>query len=465
MRVRLGVCYNEVMEKRGAWRKVLAGLLYGVAALFFVISYFGMTTSGEDIYQGANTEPAILEDMGAAFLHNARLPDMYAWSVINFFDYQFSFGADTIFRLIDVVLGVGVLYLVTYFVLGRKLKLELSDATIFATGFLMLFLTPHGRPLYAGFSTIHNYLPIAMITLGFTTPYLRRLMGREVRERWWLAILMLVFGVGFGMSSNLTPVAFLVTWVIVLIVRLARKEKMRVWEILGVVGILIGMGISYIGGPGVSSYINSEYATTYDYVGLGEIFAAPASSIVRVAKHTIYNAGRVVLPAVILLGVVAGIRLLVSRERRKLAWLPKEKETRRLLAVLGIFIVFHVLAAVQIKAPLRILLPAYLATMIFTLIVVAEWVQGWKIGVVSGVVGALVLVVIGMRTALAIEYHEQTRAVLEKVRSSDEVVVCVSREEVRSRVLPVIYLGQDDMLADWAMPEKIYGKDVVWCGE
>ena len=39
----------------------------------------------------------------------------------------------------------------------------------------------------------------------------------------------------------------------------------------------------------------------------------------------------------------------------------------------------------------------------------------------------------------------------------------MTREEVKSRVLPVIYLGQEDMLAEWAMPAKVLGKEVVWC--
>ena len=238
--------------KRGVTRKILAGLLFGLTAVFFVVSYFAITTSGEDVYQGAGTEPAVLEDMGAAFQHNARIPDMYAWAVINFFDYQYSFGVDTVFRLADVALGVGMLYLMTYVALGRKVRLELKDAVIWALGFLMIFLTPHGRVLYAGFSAIHNYLLIVMITLGFGLWYLKRMRGEEMRWRWWQAGLMLLAGVVFGLSSNLTPVAFLITFVGVLVIRMVREKKigevlkrLRVWEILGVVGILIGMAVAY----------------------------------------------------------------------------------------------------------------------------------------------------------------------------------------------------------------------------
>lgn len=79
--------------------------------------------------------------------------------------------------------------------------------------------------------------------------------------------------------------------------------------------------------------------------------------------------------------------------------------------------------------------------------------------------GMLVLVVgvVGARTVLALEYHEKAGKVLEKIRESETSVVCVTREEVTSRTLPGIYLGQEDMIADWTLPVKIYDKEVVWC--
>ena len=325
--------------KRGVTKKILAGLLFGLTAAFFVVSYFGITTSGEDVYQGAGTEPAVLEDMGAAFQHNARIPDMYAWAVINFFDYQYSFGVDTVFRLVDVMLGMGMLYLMTYVALGRRVRLELKDAVIWALGFLMIFLTPHGRVLYAGFSAIHNYLLIAMITLGFGLWYLRRVHGEGMRWRWWQAGLMLLAGVVFGLSSNLTPVAFLITFVGVLAIRMVREKKvgevlkrLRVWEILGVVGILIGMAVAYIGGPGVSGYIDGGYATEYDYVSLGEVIRKPIESAAKLTKHVVSNGVRVVAPMVVVLVVFAGMRVVrkwLWKKQDRLVWWQIGRESCR----------------------------------------------------------------------------------------------------------------------------------------
>lgn len=459
--------------KRGVTKKVLAGLLFGLTAVFFVVSYFGITTSGEDVYQGAGTEPTVLEDMGAAFQHNARIPDMYAWAVINFFDYQYSFGIDTVFRLVDVALGMGMLYLMTYVVLGRKVRLELKDAVIWALGFLMIFLTPHGRVLYAGFSAIHNYLLIVMIALGFGLWYLKRMRGEEMRWRWWQAGLMLLAGVVFGLSSNLTPVAFLITFAGVLVIRMVREKKvrevlkrLRVWEILGVAGILIGMAVAYIGGPGVSGYIDGGYATEYDYVSLSEVVREPMRSAVKLVKHMVGNGARVIAPVVVVLAVFAVMRVVrkwLWKKDEKLVWWPVEEKKRRVLMVLVWFVVVHILVATQLSAPLRILLPAYVAGVMATMLLVREWTRGWGMEVVG--VGMLVLVVgvVGARTVLALEYHEKAGKVLEKIRESETSVVCVTREEVTSRTLPGIYLGQEDMIADWTLPVKIYDKEVVWC--
>lgn len=455
-------------------RKVLAGLLFGLVGVFFGVSYFLITTSGEDVFQGAGTAPDVLSDMGAAFLHNARLPDMYAWSVINFFDYQYSFGVDTIFRLVDVAMGIGMIYLMTYLALGRKLRLQLKDAVVFALGFLMIFLSPHGRVLYAGFSAIHNYLLIGVISLAFAVPYLKRVRGEETKSGLGVGLGMLVAGVVFGISSNLTPIAFLLTFGTVMVVEMVRTKKikevirkLKLWEVLGVVGIVIGMGVAYVGGPGVSGYFENGYGAEYDYVSVGEMMSASGESVVRIVRHLMNNFGRVLGPAVLVLIVLAGVRVVCGKVRRegKLGWLPAEAEVQRVLVVLGIFVLWHVLIAAQLSAPIRILLPAYLAAVIMTMILAREWTQGWKMEALGVLLLVGVAAVVGVRTVLAWQYHKKAGLVLRKVRESETEVVCVTREEVKSRVLPMIYLGQEDMVADWAMPEKIYDKEIVWCEE
>ena len=94
-----------------------------------------MTVTGEDIFQGANIKSGFLEGMVNAFRYNARLSDMYAWGAIRFFDYQYSFGIDTVFRIIDVILALGIVYLISMLIVGRKLRFELRDALVFKPTF------------------------------------------------------------------------------------------------------------------------------------------------------------------------------------------------------------------------------------------------------------------------------------------------------------------------------------------
>lgn len=284
---------------------------------------------------------------------------------------------------------------------------------------------------------------------------------------------MLLAGVVFGLSSNLTPVAFLITFVGVLAIRMVREKKvgevlkrLRVWEILGVVGILIGMAVAYIGGPGVSGYIDGGYATEYDYVSLGEVIRKPIESAAKLTKHVVSNGVRVVAPMVVVLVVFAGMRVVrkwLWKKQDRLVWWPvEEKERRALMALVG-FVVVHILVATQLSAPLRILLPAYVAGVMAVMLLVREWTRGWGMEVVGAGMLVLVVGVVGARTVLVLEYHVKAGKVLEKIRESETSVVCVTREEVTSRTLPGIYLGQEDMIADWTLPVKIYDKEVVWC--
>ena len=122
------------------FKKVLSILLYTLLIVFFIVCYFLIVTSGEDIFQGANSMPDVINDSIAAFNHSARLADMYAWSSINFFDYTFQFGPDILFRLLDVALAFLTFYLTTFIALGRRPKLALKDSAV--NTFLFIELHP-----------------------------------------------------------------------------------------------------------------------------------------------------------------------------------------------------------------------------------------------------------------------------------------------------------------------------------
>lgn len=456
-------------------KKFLTYLLYSLPVIFFVVCYFCMTVWGEDIIQGAGTSPDIWNDITGAFRHNSRLSDMYAWTVINFFDFQYSFGVDTIFRLLDVAMATGVIYLVTSLVLGRWPKLQIKDSLVFALSFLVIFVTPHGYTLYRGFSVIHNYLIIGLSTLAFALPWVRSFAGQTIPklyQKWWFALLI---GLIFGMSSNITPIAFLIGLVLVKLWQVYQKKswkqawKLPAWQIWMLIGMIVTVAVAYIFGAGVSTYANNPvYTETYDYLAFGEIFANLGGSIVRIIKHVAvnfgYSFGLVGMMAVIL----GGLSWMVCKIRgRKFIILPREKTERRVIAVCVVFAAVYLLCGSQIMLPVRLALPAYLALTAALGVLVNSWwiksdlVENAALGVLMIVV---MLAMVIIKADFALEYRAEMAEILAEIETAPMEVVCISTEIAKPRHLPIVNLGQDETFAEWALPYMtVYGKEVKIC--
>ena len=447
---------------------ILSLILYAIPLIFFIICYFLIITSGEDIYQGANATPDIIGDSIAAFNYNARLSDMYAWSVINFFDYQYSFGIDTIFRLLDVAMGMGIIYLMTYFTLGRKLKLQISDATWFLFCFVMIFLTPHGRTLYAGFSVIHNYLIITLSTLTFLLPFIQLARNQATRNRAWFTLCMLAVGFVFGFSSNLTPIAFLITYAIARTCSVVKyRSKINKWEIAGIIGTLIGISIQYLLGPGVTSYINGDYSTTYDYISVEKMFSGPLVSIASLGKHVIINYGRVLLPLLLVFTVCFAVYFVARKlSKQRLAIRPTNKQDNAVLSIGILFVIIHTAIASQIEFPLRIIIPAYTVGIACLAIILRNMLnqldKHFKTTFTCAVLLAS-LAIVATRLVLAISYRQKSQTTLDYIKDYPQQMLCIPKESITSPTIPLIYLGQEPILADWAMPETIYGKTITFC--
>ena len=441
------------MKRKLDFKKILACLLYALPVVFFAVAYFGLVSTGEDILQGAGnlTNGNAVDfagDVSASFNNNGRLTDMYAWGIIDLFDYQFSFGVDTIFRLLDVAMAAGIFYMMAYMVVGRKLKLEIKDASIFACGFLALVLTQHGRVLYAGFSVIHNYMMGIFFFLLFLMPYVKWLRGGEISKKWWWGLPIL--GIVFGMSAALTPLAFLVTATIYIIyIRVKEHKKIPAWYILGMVATAIGFLVSNVLGPGAGNYAGNElYTATYDYIGFSEIFSG--GGIVKVLVHLASNFGRVLVPIVALVVVL----WMFAKKPLKL-----EKERLKLITFLVIFAGVLVCGSFQVNAPLRVLLPAYVALVMVSFALFRDY----KKVALSSMVLVGVLVVVIVKCVLVGRYAVQSAKTYKYIREGETHEMCVTPEMVKSYNFPIVYLGQEDMVMEWATPEPIYNKSVSFC--
>lgn len=447
-------------------------LLYGLPVIFFVVCYFLMTVWGEDIIQGAGTAPDIWNDITGAFRHNSRLSDMYAWTVINFFDFQYSFGADTIFRLIDVVMATGIIYLLTSLILGHWPKLKLKDSLIFAFCFLAIFVTPHGYTLYRGFSVIHNYLIIGLSAVAFGLPFLRSFSGQavpKIYQKWWFALLI---GLVFGMSSNITPVAFLISFVLIKLWQVFKGKtwkqawRLPVWQVWMLVGMMITLVIAYIFGAGVSTYANNPvYTETYDYLAFSEIWANFCDAVMRIIKHLLvnfgYSFGLIGVAAVVMggmawiIGKIRGVRFQI---------LPENLMEQKVIAACVIFAAVYLLCGSQIMMPVRLALPAYLALVIVLGVLVYDWwiktrlVENIALGMLMSVI---MLAMVIIKADFALEYRAQMAEVLTAIEGAPGEVVYISPEIAKPKKLPFINLGQDETFAEWALPYMtVYGKDV-----
>lgn len=457
------------------FKKIISCLLYSLPIVFFIVCYFLIVTSGEDIFQGANTMPDIVGDSIAAFNHSARLADMYAWSSINFFDYTFSFGPDTIFRLLDVALAFLTFYLATFIALSRRPRLRLTDASVFAGIFLCVMLTSYGTTLYGGFSKIHNYLLISTVTLGFLLIFIKDLLGQKTFEKTrflhnFAVPLMLILGFIFGLTSSVTAVAFLLTLPIFAIIQKITRQKITLkkfllsWRGASLLGILLALFCIYIIGPGLADYdVNPVYRAVSDYLPLNEIFTNLGDSIKRIFLHNAFNFGRFLAPFVVI--SVPTIIYALILKKKKLFSLPKfsQKEKNFFFFTLS-FIIVHIIALSQIYYYTRMVLPIYLLGLALFFYVLLRAFKKSQIPVPFALIEITLMgILIAIRTTFAIQYLNQVSPILENIKNGDETTYCVTPEQIKSRNLPYIYLGQEDFLVDWAMPQTVYDKTVDFC--
>lgn len=449
-------------KKHPFFKKALSCFLYALPIIFSLFTVLLITTSGEDNFQGAGNlnngvEINVLQDASNAFNYNSRLTDVYAWTVIDFYDNQFQFGPDTVFRLIDVIMISAAFYLTTYLILNRKPKLQLKDALIFCGSFTMFIITPFGRPFYHEFSMIHNYVPLALITLLFSIPYLKLISNQPIKHSCLLIPLMLLAGVIFGMSATITPLAFLATIIIYIIVRRKHLTRPPLWFYAGLLGTITGFLICWLAGSGIDHYTSPTTAASFDYLALSEIF----TNFNKLAWHEVYNFGITLLPIIVYLIIclpfVKNLKNLFSKQH----FTHLSPTTINLIIVFSAFIIIHILGASLVKAPPRLLIPAFLAGLILLLRLVSDKLR-FNFSLTS------ILIVTSVTTVLAhgillTKYHHDMSKLLTNIKNSEETTLCVGPSQTMPPRLRIIDLSQANMIVDWGEPEPIFNKKIVSC--
>lgn len=448
--------------------------LFALPVLFFSIVYFLQVVSSEDIFQGAGRPVSIINDAINAFHWSSRLSDMYAWSVINFFDYTFKFGVDTIFRLIDVIFAAGIFYVTSVLVLDRRPRLKIRDALLFGISFLALFLSDYSRSLITSFSQIHNYLLITLLSLLFLLPFARQLRGKYLSPRPLTKFIMLVLGFLFAFSSNVTPAAFLITAGLVIFYdRLVRKRTinfnkiLQSWQIFAVTGMVVAMFVMYVMGPGVSSYTHGYNGSYVSIESLITAFLANGPALIGNMVHNFQSVTSALLMMllVVLVEYVIARKKLITKQQEPIAGI-------RFSVIALLFFIINILDVSQIDVPsskmTRILLPAYICVIVsvlFTvnrLLILAD-IKKKTLFLLAIPILLLTTVITADIGTVMVRHRQQASAVLEKIKHTDSKDVCVTQADEPTAKSPLLKYYQAKLFIDWSMPATIYDKQVNWC--
>ncbi len=353
-----------------------------------------------------------------------------------------------------------VFYLSTYLILGRKPKLLLKDALIFCAIFAGFIATPFGYTFYREFSMIHNYVLSTLITLLFIIPYIQLLAKQSIIKSLpnLYAIYMLIIGILFGMSATITPLAFLVTIIIYVIVRRKHLIKPPFWFYTGILGAIAGFLICWFAGSGVDHYTSaSSINEIFDYIPLSDIF----TNIPKLVFHNLYNFTLVLAP--LLAVFIFCIIFLKNRQKlfSKSHLTHLSPTTANLILVFTTFIAIHILGASLIKAPPRLLIPAYLAGLIITFKLLFLHLNFNTI--LTSLITIFVFFVVTAHAALLIKYHFEMSKVLDNIKNSEESTICINPEDTKPTRIPLLDLSQANIIVDWNQPEPIYGKQIISC--
>lgn len=251
--------------------------------------------------------------------------------------------------------------------------------------------------------------------------------------------------------------------------KLHLREFFLSWHGASILGILIAIALIYIVGNGLTDYEStSDYIVTYDYLPLSDIFTNIPDAIRRIFLHNVKNFGRFIVPFII--ATVPLLTAIFISAKQKLIKLTKftAKEKNFLFATIS-FIVLHILIFSQLEYPTRLILPAYLLAIAVFLFIAKHYLDNLKTRIIPFVLASTMIILgtglVIARAYFAIDYRDKVLPTLEMIKNSDNSSLCLDKETIISKSIPLIHLGQDSLLADWALPETIYNKSVTICDQ
>ncbi len=301
--------------------KITCIIGYLLVPLFFVLLYCLMFMSYEDLHQSyteANmSSPEIIHNI---YFYIPRIGEFFQHLAVHNMSLSVSLGLDIIFRLLTATLATTLIYFCTYFILGKKPSLKYKDLLIYLGCFLILMVSEVSEVFTFRFSYANNYIIAALITVTFLLPF--RLKTQQTKK--WQIFGMLLLGILFGMSTEIGPLAILAILFVWLIIKIIKKQfhfktflRQYKLQIIGIIGVLIGILIFYLGG-GLKARTSGGYAEVYDYVSIFSIVKGDTFiTIYKLWQHLWFNMRYLMFAPLIICIFILTESLIVKNNRKK----------------------------------------------------------------------------------------------------------------------------------------------------
>lgn len=459
-------------------RRILAAALFTLPCLFFVLAYFLMSMSGEDVTQANDiADKSFFGIIAWVYSYIPRIGEFITWPTATALSYQTSFGIDLLVRIIDVVAVVAIIYLLSFLVLRRHLRLKLFDAVIFNVIFLLLVLIPQlisplfGNPFLSGFSFIHNYVTMTLIAIMFVIPFFAPLIN--IKEEFKILknpFVICLLGFLFAISTEILPVAFVATIILYcLYKKFVAHEKIQVfkWQIFAVVGIFVGLAFFYLGG-GLSARTGYTYAETYDYISLSTLLTAPRYFLITFITH--FSRNIIYMIPIFSFSILAITTYRLKNDRAN-------KNKIRMLILFDVFSLVYItgtsLILLDDALSVRFLLPCYILLIFAIGLYVVDFYKVLfntiSLRLVAGICLVLlsVIVVVDMtigKVRYAVRTSNQLAEVREKIEN-DSDTLCLTKAWAASEAgpiySPIFSFTQEPIFEPWNV-KTIYDKEIVW---
>ena len=289
--------YNKTMKKK---QKIIAIIIYSLIALFFFAEMLMKPISGEDAYQSecvskAETVGAYAACVRSSLNYIPRLGQTIHIMIISSFTTMPSLGINTLFRLIDALMSIGIIYMIVLLAHGRGPKLNYHDAITAALATTALLLSDFTQMFFFGFSNVHNYVPAVFFALVFFYQwfYGDNILKNSKHRGAHLAIFA-ICAFCFSASLELNPfIAFLmiVSGAIIALIRKIKSRKINSYlreHIPALIGIVLGFVMQYVIGRGFAATVgrSGNYHSSSKISGL---WVDPIHAIPHFFNNTVLN--------------------------------------------------------------------------------------------------------------------------------------------------------------------------------